>query len=300
MKTLKDLNYVFNPEVGMFSLSAEDNGVIRNLAENLASADVREEFRLLAALLVRTRKEYKSWIGSLFVAGDEEEIAKEDYSAFATADSADQSVLYFQLGELYSRGLRFPVKSGFTVGMDDVAVGGIDRVQRSANQAAEEMRAKYDSTLWTALYAAVASTHKLTGAALTEADWVEIVGAADEAGYPVTRAIMSRRRAMDLKDWTNMSNGKWTYISSGYGDQILRQGYVSDYLGIPIELQPSIPTNLVVFAGEPRDRGRVVKNIVSRALQADDIRNAKVEYAFHELWSYVIGDVSDIWVVTIS
>jgi hypothetical protein len=299
MRTLKDLDFQYKPDSGMFSLSAEDNNVVRNYAADM-SREALADFNLLAAMIVRTRREYRSWIGSLFVAGEEEEIVKEDYGAFATSDSADQSVLFFQLGELYSRGQRFPIKSGFTVAMDDVAVSGINRVQRASIQAAEEMAAAYDRVLWNALYAAVDSTHILDASSLTDADWAYIVGEADEDGYPVTRAIMSRKRAMDIAGWTNMQNGRWTAISSAYGDQELRQGYIDDYLGIPIEIQSAIPSNVVVFAGDPRDRGRVVKNIVSRTLQGEDIRNAKVEYAIHELWSYVIGDVSDIWIIEVS
>lgn len=300
MTRILNLPLKYDEKKGLFALTASDDEQYRNLIEDI-SVDVLADLKLQAALFVRTRMEYASWTTSLFAPGGEEEIVKEDYMAFASSNGAYSSPLYFQMGEQYSRGVRYPTKAGFSVHLDDAIAGGLDRVQRGTIYAGEELAKKKDTILWTALSALVPGGQALTPSALDEDTWRTVVGTAEDNGYPITRAIMSKKRAMDTFEWSQPASWMWGPLSTSYGDQVMRNGYISTHLGIPIELQPNIPSNLVVFCGEPRERGRVAGPVrPMRTLQAPDIDNQIVRYAMHALDQYVIGDTSDVWALTIT
>lgn len=143
---------------------------------------------------------------------------------------------------------------GITIGWRDVEATGWPIVEQLMKEKGEELARKRDEIRMTAIDAAVEATAGHTSSvssAMSKASVDAIFRAAATAGFSITKVRLNTGRAMDMADWTwPASNGLWQ-LGFERGEEIVRNGYITNYGGASWEAYVSHPAHFVYFYGEP-------------------------------------------------
>ena len=298
----------FDPNIMRFTLEADELAFANSEVDSWAS---RQEWRLMGeniGNIVRLRLPYVSWVprmyqnGSLGEAPMAPTVTVADYVATSQTGSASQTTRYVRPTFTHVLPTEKWVLGGGWYHMDDTRYTGWNAAQEVSVQITEEMEQDVDSWLSAILVAAIPVSQQTTASEIDFDTFRDVIADASSAGFPVSNVIMSRSRAMDMANWgTSNVTWLWAPLSPGYGAQIAAQGYVSNFMGVQLQIAESIPDDKVYFYGDPGAMGRRLDRVGGlRRLMAEDIDNRTVRFSMDQLYMQTTASAADVWQVTIT
>lgn len=299
----------FDPRSGRFVVTSDQREMVSKLIAGVM--DRRYSHSTFARTLfgpVRTTAVYKSWTQDLFytarvpMGGDHPRVAISDYVGLAFMTSPDGTMTYVRPGHRYVRPTFQMIKAGMEIGWYDMASAGWDMLSYHIGETGEEIARKRDTMAQTVLDAAISAGNTVTSPSRmskSAVDWVIRQAATNK--FPVDRAIINPATALDMSDWQSPSNWLWSTLPERYGDQVIREGYVSNYGGLTWIIHPEAPAATVYFSGPPQASGQYHFEYGDpRSDSAEDIDNGRTRYAFREQHGYLIQGGMALYKISIT
>lgn len=259
---------------------------------------------------IRTRAVYVSWTQDLFYtptssvspSGEFPRVAVSDYVATAWMTSPDGTVSYVRPGRRYLRPTFQMVKAGMEISWYDLESAGWDMLNYHIGETGEEIAAKVDGMAKAVLDAAISSSNTVNvPGTLTKAavDYILKLAAANK--FPIRLAVINPALIMDMSNWQIPLNWMWSNLPTAYGNQIVRQGYITDYGGITWIVRDWAPADAVYFSGPPQEGGQYhFLYGAPRVDSAEDIDNGVTRYAFREQHGFLIAGGMALYKINIT
>jgi len=249
---------------------------------------------------------YASWIGYFFQMGSAS-IGHEmpyvpilDYATAATGPTTPvRTPLYDEAWVRFTGYNNFYLQTGVQQHMDVEAATGVPLLNDLMQRAGYDMARKLDSIMVPLLVAAIPAAQKITAASFTSNVFDTIKKSSVEARYKVDFVVMNESRALDMKDWTIPVNWAWGTLPNTWTEEIVREGYVTNYFGTQIIIDQNLPSNKAYFAStNPASRGRYLDLTPLREMSEVDIRLKRTVYTWDQYAWYSLVDALDVWEVT--
>lgn len=246
---------------GKFVVSAEQaRHAVELFVAALKSSDP-EQHRLLAETIlppIQTVADYTEYSAGLLVSQTRElqetiRVAIHTPTVISFYTSTEGGPLYVRPTRKYATVDYKTFDVGIEIGWKDVKAAGWPIIEQLMKEKGEELARKRDSIRMTAIDAAVEATSGHTSSVSTtmsKASVDAIFEDAATAGFQITRVRLNTGRAMNMTGWTWDANGMWQ-LGFDRGEEIIRNGYISNYGGATWEAFVSHPASYVYFYGEP-------------------------------------------------
>lgn len=296
---------------GSFELAAGELRQINADLRALAANTDREYHALFAQRIfnpIRTKAEYVEVYDIFFQTyeispGEIVRIAQADYIGVAFYTSADGETMFVRPGRKYATVSWRMVSTGMEFGWDDLAEAGWPMLQFYIGQAGEELARKRDDRAKTVIDSSISgqSGHTVTSSGvLTRSAVDSVIRAAATNKFPTTLAVISPATAMDMANWTSPANSMWQ-MPEGYGEQIIKRGWVSNYGGLEWHSRLFASTTTVYFGGDPAANGcyRFIKGGVRTGSETDIVKRVD-RYVWDEKWSHYIDGGQALYKINIS
>lgn len=251
---------------------------------------------------------YYSWTDDLFNHrqvgfNDRPRVALQSYTAQAWVSSPDGVALYTRPGRSYVVPEATRIMAGVKVGWDDLRAAGWDLMEMHIQQAGEELARKRDELAKQVLDAFFAANPARTvgAASLTRAAVDLVIKNAITDKFPVSRVIVNPARILDMATWTNVTSTMWSNLPERYGEQIVRQGYITEYGGLTWITRDYCPADEVFFVGDPAANGMF--HFIFGEGQAntdEDIHHGVTYTVWRETHGYMIAGGMALWRILIS
>jgi len=289
----------YDPKTGVHSMAAEDNSKLMTLIQGVIEGQYPRH-KLSAEIIgpIRQTAAYSQWTGDLFATrnvamGSEwPRVATSNYIAQAWMTSLDGTARYVRPGRKYTRPSFQGIMAGMMWGWYDAASAGWDYLQYHVSEVGEELARKRDAmaeTVIDAFFTANPSRVVTSPGGLSRQAVDTVIRAAVTAKFPVTRVILNPADALDIAQWTGATNALWQPLPERYGDQVIREGWVSTYGGLTWTLQPWCPSGEVYLTGDPTAGGQFhFEYGSSRQDSEDNIDNATTRTVYREQHGYLI------------
>jgi len=297
--------YKYDPQRGELIITAAGKQQINALLRRVGrSTDVNMHHQLAAALIEPIRKiaPYVEWTQTFFVQrnlkdGEDPALPLDDYTCAAFYTGPTGQALFTRPGRRYFRPDFTMIDVGLAIGWDDMANAGWDVLARKQVECAEELARKRDALAQAVLDAAVSSVagHTPTVASsMTKAAVDSIFASANAAGWQITQVVINTGRAMDMTSWTWPADGMWL-TGPERGEEILRQGYISNYGGAAWIARHTVPSNYVYFSVAPSMVGVKTQLGDTRTASDVDIYKKEDHYVWDERLSYAVLNEYGLW-----
>lgn len=301
----------FNPRTGQFEADQEYRAAFRK--------DLRDVLRNgRSAVLgrqmigpIRTFATYQSWTKHFFTMGqvsrgEEWPVVRiSDYTALAWNTSPEGTPLYVRPGRRYTRVSFQHFQSGMEIGWHDSEEAGWDLLAQHSGEVGEELARKKDTAAQTVLDAAITAlgtTHTIAASgAMTKGAVDTVLRRAAVAQFPIRFAVLSQARAYDIGDWGVDAGWLWGNLPTSYGEEVLRQGYFSNYGGITWIIEPNCPSGSVYFSGDPSAMGQFHWQYGSSEVRSgEDMDRGVTKYRYDETHGWLVAGGMALYKLTVS
>ena len=308
---MTDLNEMikFDPKSMSFTLEAD----ALEWADNAITTYTKERqwglFAEQVGRLVNLNLPYVSYVPAMYdvqrvaTAPNQPRVSKVDYVGAARVSSPTNTSTYVRATHTFVEPTIEFIEGGGWYHMRDSRYMGWNGAMEVAKQISWEMAKKLDTWLGTILDAAIPVGNTDTITALDFDTFRGVVADAEAAGYPVSRAILAKSRAMDTADWgTANVTWLWGQAPAQFANQVVTQGYISDFMGISMQqFSNSISGATIYFFGNPAEYGRELLLVgPEQTLTDDDIDNKTVRFNMEQLYWQTTASAADVWKLTVS
>jgi hypothetical protein len=299
----------FNWRTGTFNLDSDQIAAVSKLLRGVHNREYSHStFARTMLGPIRTTAVYRAWTDDLFAhqrvpyGVDHPRVAISDYIGVAFYTSPDGTAQYVRPGRRYVRPTFTMIQGGMEIGWYDLLATGWNMLQQHIGEVAEEIARKRDTLAQTALDAAIGSTYTVESPGrLTKAAVDKVFRLAATNKFPVNRAVINPATALDIGEWQFPNNWMWQTLPERYGDQVLREGMVTNYGGIQWIARDWAPAGTVYFSGDPSANGQFHFEYGDPRQDSDeDIDNAMTRYVFREQHGYLIQGGMALYKITIT
>lgn len=301
----------FDPKEGRFVAASERgfqdlDALIRATVD---SGDIAQHKALGATIIgpIKQVAAYQEWTNGFFqprniVDGEVVRIALTRPTMIALYTSTAGEVLFTRPGRKYTTIEYMSMDTGLEVGWDDLRNAGWNVMESLLVEKGEQLARKRDAAAKAVLDAAATAsghTSNSTGNVLTRAAVDLVFKSAARAGFRITKVALNSGTIMDMASWTNVSNAMWS-MPENLGNQIIQNGYVTNYGGADWMAYTSISNTEVYFTASPMDCGAY--NWRGDTRDASDVNIVKRTnlYAWDETNGYYVGNPYGVWKITIT
>jgi len=297
----------FDRQSGHF-VSASDGGIeaITDLFRRTGMSGRREDHIAMAAAVIGPIKQvadYMEWTKDIFsprpvADGEIVRIAHKRPSVIALNTSINCEVLFTRPRLKYSTIEYQTMDTGIEVGWDDLKGAGWNVMEDLIFEAGQALARKRDTQRQAVLDAAVAiSSHdeESTGMVMAKSVVDGIFRDAADLGWKIEKVLINSGTIMDMTDWAKASNSMWE-MPMELGNQILQQGFVTNYGGAQWIASQSTPATKIYFLASPSDMGALsFAPGVTREAHDIDIRKRVDLFTWDETNSSYLGNPYAVW-----
>lgn len=299
----------FDPKTGKYVPTAEQMKAIGLMISHAVANNSHQMVAQVLTPAVRQVAAYASWTDLLFNQmslgfTERPSIPIEHYTAQAWYSTPSGTALYTEPGDTYATVQPRMITTGVRYNWYDIMATPWDKLSAHIARSGEEMARKRDNlakAVLDAFFAAnPARSVNSTGGVLTRSSVDLVIENAEGAHWPVSIAVLSKRRALDMAKWTNVANALWQPLPTSYADSIIREGYVTFYGGVQWVIREWCPSDEVYLVGDPAASG--MHHCIfgdSRSDTADDIDNATTRIVWREHHGYTIVGGMSLWRIKI-
>ena len=303
----------FDFQKGRFVASEDALKHINLLLRQTGDSGDQETHKAMASTIigpVLQIAEYEEWTSIFFAeqpVGDGEIVRIAYHKPVSTAlfTSLNGEPLFSRPSRRYGSIEYSSIDAGLEIGWDDMRNAGWNVLERCIMDTGSELARKRDAMGKAILdAAATASSHtsNSTGSAMSK-DAVDLVfKSAAGLGWKIDRVAINSGTIMDMTNWVLPANSMWRdSVPSGMGEQVVLNGYVSNYGGASWYAKTSVPSDKIYFSASPQ-KTFAKKFTRGDRRQASDINIFKrTDYhVWDETLSYYILNPYPIWCVTIT
>lgn len=297
----------FDPQKGQFTMEAAELAYADEQIRDYIGTGRWDLMAEEIGRLVNLHIPYMSYVPAMYSVRQVAEmpaaptIATVDYVGTANVSSPTQTATYVRATFNRVQPTIEYIEGGGWYHKRDARFAGWNAAQEVAKQIAWEKAKKLDTWLGTILDAGTGLV-SASASALDFDTFRGIVADAEAAQYPVTRMICTKSRAMDTADWgTANVTWLWGQAPSGYANQIVKTGFISDFMGITMEQFNSMANTTIYFYGNPADYGRELLLVGPEDREMDyDIDNKTTRFNMEQLYWQTTASCADVTKVTIS
>ena len=301
---------VFDPKQGQLVVSSEDRKAIDNRLKAIFRSGDIDAHKALGEVIVgpiRAMVAYNEWCSRFFIPknvtpGEFVRIKKPTYFATAYYTSPDGQTTFVRPGHKYGTISWSMIDTGIELHWDDMESGGYEGLAQYMSDASEELARKRDDMALTVIDAGIAG---LTGhvievsGAMTKKSVDVILRAAAAGPFNLTFAVINPGRAMDMTDWVwSNTNSLWLQIARG--DEVLRNGYIGNYGGIPWVVNKSVSQDYVYFGTDPGNVGWHFTMGGTRSASDTDIIKKLDRHMMDEKHSYNVENATGLYQLVIT
>ncbi len=302
----------FDTKSGRFTFASQnDLADINELLRRTGASGNREEHVAMAAAIIGPIKQvadYNEWTRGLFTVrpvtpGEIIRIAVTKPSVIALSTSVNGEVLFTRPNRSYSTIDYQSMDTGIEVGWDDLRAAGWNMMSGLIKEAGEVLARKRDTAGKAILDAAITlASHSTnsTGGVLAKSVVDAVFKSAASLGWKIQNVVINSGTIMDMTNWVMPSNSMWE-MPTEMGQDIVRQGYVSNYGGATWTAFQSAPSTEVYFTASPEDMAAYHFSLgETREAQDIDIRKRVDLMTWDEANGYYLGNPYAIWKIAIT
>jgi len=296
---------------GVFIATQDEKQLFLELLQKSLLSNNEEEHRLIADTILQPIERvaaYQEWLSGVLQPVQRDlsttvKVAVDVPTAIGFSTSPTGQPFYTRPGRRYADIAMEAFDVGLQIGWFDPQVFGWNVVEKKIREAGEELARKRDAIRKAALDAAISAVpgHAATVAgSMTKASVDAIFASAASIGRNIVRVRINPKRLMDMTNWSwSSSNSLWQYNSPERNEEILRNGYVTNYGGALWEPFVGAPLNTVYFFTEPQYVGYEARVTGFPKSWTDSKLDTKSDYYvwMDFLGVYCVGNA--VWSLTI-
>lgn len=294
---------------GQFAVSASARERIDEIMKQTGATDDPRVHRLMAEKIfppIKQMADYVEWTKLFYepvsvAPGEIVRQAIDTPTAVALYNSIDGQVLFTRPGRgTYVSPEFVMVDTALEIGWDDLLEAGWDVLGTKMSECSQELARKRDEQGQLILDAAtaVAAGHQPTvgGGLMTKAAIDSIFKLAAAKSWKIDRVVLNTGTIMDMTSWVLPANSMWANMGDGHGEEIMRQGFVTNYGGAAWYAYHTVPANFIYLSASPQVCGaKRWKKGGTRTASDINIVNKTDLHTWDEKYGHYWGNPFAVW-----